>query len=702
MPQSTQTEVKISTPIAHKISLGIMMLGAFIGLLAVAYGLIYQSGSETLQKVLPASLRKPVSLTRVFSCEAAPGHRCYYLSPTGNDHNDGLSKETTWYTLGRADDTLRPGDYLYILAGDYNMTTGEHCNSMSDSCDTFRARAIHGGTESEHVTIKNYGNGKATFTITGTYANGAAFDIQRGANWLTIDGLVSGFHRWLIFKANQLTRLIDIGDEDDPDAVTDPQTVHVTIRGVELDGSLADAEPEYLQSAPPLTINNSDFATIEFSYLHDFWKPTGNTWPGICDPAHNPPEECQDPNLGMRNQGTPDCIYVYSSNFFTVKKNLLKKCNHGGVLVGLASDHRTLTSKYGKITDNVIDIQYGGGIYLLQDSAYNLIQNNIIAHAGGTTTFIKPGLQLSGINNTVRANVLYNPSDIAIECDASPTGWEPYKHSCANNLIYNNTIFGSGGGAGFRFFVNNGSGCTNCPPASDVAAENNNFYNNIVYKNRGTYGTSHDEIALDLYHSNFTHNWVDESYPTQLNRTHYGGNVLQNNIIRDENAFSNPLNDQTIYFLGDSDLGWRSNSWSLNQLQNSTPGDPIGDPIAWNNNIAPDPLLALERDGTDKTPDDYGLTVNWWYLQPDSPAINAGIFLPDTNGAHVRDLCSVPNNQYNCQATDGWYDWLYSETAPDIGAYEYSPTQAQTTNVNTNAANTNTRVLNTNIQVPVD
>lgn len=47
-----------------------------------------------------------------------PAGRTYYLAPAGNDANDG-SAERPWKTFAHALGRLRPGDLLYVRAGDY-------------------------------------------------------------------------------------------------------------------------------------------------------------------------------------------------------------------------------------------------------------------------------------------------------------------------------------------------------------------------------------------------------------------------------------------------------------------------------------------------------------------------------------------------------------------------------------------------------
>ena len=404
---STSTAVKTSIPIAQKLSLGIMMLGAFIAFFAVVAGL-------TNQLVKPSG--KP-SASGVIACEN-PGH-CYYLSPSGNDTNDG-SLNHPWATLGRADDTLRPGDYLYITGGNYSMTAEQR----------FKAREAHKGTKERHITIKSYCDRMAYFTISGETEDGAVFDVKRGADWFTVDGLC-GTRRFLIFTPTQYTRLVSIGHENDSgsnlnvpgEGLDSRQTYHVSFRGIELDGSRVNVG---MSGAPPFWAHSSDFVTLENSYIHDFWQPTGGAPGGCCHKEH--PEDPDTCNRGPGHvcsgdeevQGSPSCVAVGGSDFFLIKNNKLERCNFGGIEIAMdagwwhevnevgVTTPRTHLSQYGKIQNNLIDVRYGGGIYL-NPASHNLVEGNKVFHIGETTTHSKPGIQFMGVHNTIRDNIFYSP-----------------------------------------------------------------------------------------------------------------------------------------------------------------------------------------------------------------------------------------------------------------------------------------------------
>ena len=51
--------------------------------------------------------------------EASNEVQTFYVNPTGNDHNSGLSPERPFRTIGRAVDGLEPGDVVYVAPGAY-------------------------------------------------------------------------------------------------------------------------------------------------------------------------------------------------------------------------------------------------------------------------------------------------------------------------------------------------------------------------------------------------------------------------------------------------------------------------------------------------------------------------------------------------------------------------------------------------------
>ncbi|WP_327375088.1 right-handed parallel beta-helix repeat-containing protein [Streptomyces sp. NBC_01216] len=80
----------------------------------------------------------------------------FYLSPDGDDENDGLSEKTAWRTLERADEVpFKPGDRLRLKGGE--RFTGELTLGEGEA-----------GDAAKPVVIDSYGSGKATVVARGT------------------------------------------------------------------------------------------------------------------------------------------------------------------------------------------------------------------------------------------------------------------------------------------------------------------------------------------------------------------------------------------------------------------------------------------------------------------------------------------------------------------------------------------------------
>lgn len=77
----------------------------------------------------------------------------YYMSPSGNDSNDGKSVDRPWKTMDKLEDmqgSLRPGDTVYFKGGNYVTT----------DVNKYRFSLKASGTASAPITYKNYDSNK--------------------------------------------------------------------------------------------------------------------------------------------------------------------------------------------------------------------------------------------------------------------------------------------------------------------------------------------------------------------------------------------------------------------------------------------------------------------------------------------------------------------------------------------------------------
>ena len=80
-------------------------------------------------------------------------NKVYYLSPNGKDTNAG-NYDSPWFTLGKAIETVKPGDIVYVRGGEY-LYPGK----------TFRINANNSGTADKRICIFAYENEQPVFNF---------------------------------------------------------------------------------------------------------------------------------------------------------------------------------------------------------------------------------------------------------------------------------------------------------------------------------------------------------------------------------------------------------------------------------------------------------------------------------------------------------------------------------------------------------
>lgn len=96
-----------------------------------------------------------------------------YVSPNGNDSNNGRSPETPFKTLTKAVNTMVPGTTVYIMPGTYKSGVSIASN--------------HSGTENSYITFKAYDDNDRPKFYVGGAGKWNCFDIQ--ASYIILDGL---------------------------------------------------------------------------------------------------------------------------------------------------------------------------------------------------------------------------------------------------------------------------------------------------------------------------------------------------------------------------------------------------------------------------------------------------------------------------------------------------------------------------------
>jgi hypothetical protein len=534
----------------------------------------------------------------------------YYLSPSGSDGNSGLSTTQAWATLQYAKGELSNGDTLFIMGGTYSSIQYFH-----DITDLGWAG----------LTFKAYGDSVARFVksrVTNDEDLAGYFLLYGGPDSIVIDGFSSldpNSPGWLEFvvdaTANSLIKIR--GSSSD-------YAVNTQIKGVVFDGNSGDLHDLH-RAGQGIWFAYCQNGLIEHCTIREINHPSGNISPGDGTDT---------------SQGSGNGIQIAHCKSIIIQNNTLSECNHTAINLGAEVGDYSNDSKYIIIRNNTINQGWGGGIYLTCNAHHCLVDNNIIVNCGATTTFNKPGIQVSGSHNVIRRNVIYNPENQGIDMEAQTfVGWDYIIDSC---MVYNNVVFGSGHAYSIKIFVNNNS-------SADCSGEHMLIANNIFYKSEGSLDVNAtSEVYIPLGNTNNTHNWIEpDASSTEPASTHWGGNLFSNNCIRRNSDGAS--HDELIAFVMDATYGGATRRYSLDAAQGQ-------DPIAWHGNTGIDPLIMSED------PDGYGLFEGWWHLSPNSQLINAGTWVDDAIGAYVESM----------SPGYGWGNLSYRGGAPDIGAHESS------------------------------
>jgi len=386
----------------------------------------------------------------------------YFVSPTGNDNNNGLSASTPWKTIAKVNATsFAPGDLVLFEGG----KTFDGMLYITSS-----------GTNGKHIKFASYGTGKAT--INGGSGTGV---FVYNASYITMDSLVvkggwnaatqSGNDSYGIFYYTDLAGGVKLGD-----AVINRSEVKgfaksgIVFLSWPADGSqsgynkitvvgnsvhdngacgISTLGPSGTAGSTAYAFSNVYMAyNSVYNNLGVKANTGGHSGNGILigDAASGTLEYNVAYNNGWYNTATsggPAAIWCYDSRNLVFQYN---EAHHNGTGTGtpdgdgfdLDGGAVNCTMQYNYSHDN-----YGAG-FLLWEYGNTRVKNN-----GNTLRYNISQNDNTNNNNTVYGGISMGPN-------------------CNNNRFYNNTIWPVKGSA---VFVTGGTG--------------NKFYNNI-FESQGT------------------------------------------------------------------------------------------------------------------------------------------------------------------------------------------------------------------------
>ncbi|WP_395341681.1 choice-of-anchor Q domain-containing protein [Ningiella sp. W23] len=336
----------------------------------------------------------------------------YYVSPEGNDSNDGLTIETAVLTPQVGADKLSAGDKLIVMPGEYYTPGYGTSISISES-----------GTPDNWISIEAFEPGTAHFIVRGPY--GVVAD---GAAYLRVKGL-------------KISGLADTLTPDEAEALREVNWYAEGLVGVgigtesrEVDGTyyyphhlIIEDNHIFNMSAGGIAMKRADYILIKGNLVHNnayynVWAPSGiSVWEN-----HNhddATDKYRTVITGNISYGNYNYFNFYASSSPELQETVTD--GNGIIIDALAIDQ-------GYTGDGLV------GIY----SGRTLIENNITYNNGGR------GINLYASDNIdIIHNVSYNNSQ------HPDIGSESVFGNVKNVRMYNNILYVDAGENTFEEYL---------------------------------------------------------------------------------------------------------------------------------------------------------------------------------------------------------------------------------------------------------
>ncbi|MFP1907279.1 pectate lyase PelN [Lonsdalea quercina] len=133
------------------------------------------------------TIRSALALSLLAGAVAPTTAATFYLSPTGNDNGSG-TLTAPWKTFGRAQQTLMPGDRLWIRGGKYSFTAG--VNQCASRTDVVNAVTLNkSGTAGKPIQYWAYSGETPVFDFSKMKDDCRIKGFNVVANWISLKGL---------------------------------------------------------------------------------------------------------------------------------------------------------------------------------------------------------------------------------------------------------------------------------------------------------------------------------------------------------------------------------------------------------------------------------------------------------------------------------------------------------------------------------
>lgn len=371
----------------------------------------------------------------------------YYVSPLGNDANNGLTQESPLLTLTKASQSTKPGDLVYFMNGTFIIT-----KDMS---------ILVNGLADKYITYKALAGAKPKFFISGNVWN----SLRINASYIKIEGIeFEGDNANLTYAdAFNAYNVANGGGSS---------TGVYNCNGIMVGGPKAESKfPHHVEvrnciihdfSGGGLGAIQADYITFEGNtvYNNAWYTMYGASGISILTPFN------LDTSTGIKNIIRNNKSY---NNKTTIPWISTKKLSDGnGIIIDV--NNRT----YGATT--------GSGYY----TGRTLVENNISYNNGGSGIHTFDAQHVDILNNTAynNAQVIVDKADI-------------YANWATDVKIMNNIMYAKNGG---KVNLTNNSGGPN------VVYANNIYFNgtvNVMGTNDKVADPKFISLSIDPFIANF-------------------------------------------------------------------------------------------------------------------------------------------------------------------------------------------------------
>ncbi len=406
----------------------------------------------------------------------------YYVSPSGNDDNDGLTTATAFETIEKSTYVVAPGDTVFIRNGIYTKTSPE----------SLIAYLTISGTAGNPITFKNYPNENPILQMNGT--NWAGFSIN-GCDYITIEGFTIIGNNDNITLAYAQSEQLNIGNPatsgsgiaintEFNNEINKPH--HIIVRNCKISKCGGGGIYSY----------NADYVTIENNTIWEcgWYAPYGNS------------------GISMYQNWNSDTNNADFKNFITGNTCYRNENFIPFYVVGSITDGNGIIIDDGRNTQNNSTL----GVYL----GKTYVANNLVFDNGARGIHIFESDNVLVINNTCYKN-----------CKSPTTREGELTAFYASNVNFVNNIVAPG---------------IEVPPISQFEANNIIALNNLFTSNESLanpVGTN--TIIGNAAFVNPSTNFIEADFHLQQNSAAIGAGSTTNAPINDKDGI-NRLTNGTV------------------------------------------------------------------------------------------------------------------------------------------------------------